>query len=759
MKSIRACVTVLSLCVAGLALTPAAPAAADPGSDVTDLQAALAACAGSPYRVALTQDLSGPTTVLEVGCDTVLDLAGHDLTVRSVQIGGGQTLEVTDSTTAATAGVLTADARASEADQYYGPAGIRNGGPLVSSGFAHVRAYGGFGSAGVGGQGGGGGRDGGDVTARGHSTIEAVGGHDSAGIGGAEYGGNGTVRSEDFATIRGTTGDHGAGIGFGRSGRGGANPVVADDDSVITGLGVEGGAGIGGGLFGTGGATVVANDRATINADGDGDGDGYGYAGIGRGAQSPSGQALGAVSVTVNDEATVVAHGKDGASAVGDDAAAPTGILVTVNGGTLRLRSNLVVPNLGADPSVVVAAAGTIERDPATSAGLTGAGTVSNGGAITVPTDGVTVAEVTGRHTTITYDADGGTPVPAPTTVFADTLAHGDRTLPPSPERAGHVFTGWVTGAGADPLGIDTDLTVFGSSTDGTAVAVTARASWQQIVDVPAPTLSNTSSATRGTGAPAVGDVLLASTGPTSPSGADVTFTWQRTARGSTTPVAAATGPTYELTPSDLGATFSVVADAELAPYAPGTGTSQPTGVVRRSALYDLPRIGLTGPSLVGRRITVTLPAWTPTPRIMWQRDGVAIAGATGLQHVLTAADLGHRVAAKVTFSKAGYVDRNRFVGRVVRPGRQHRVPVPAVRGTARVGRVLTAVPGAHDAGATLTYRWSADGVVIRRGTGPRLRLRPVQWGRRITVTVTSVKTGYRSTVRTSTPTDRVQRR
>jgi hypothetical protein len=67
--------------------------------------------------------------------------------------------------------------------------------------------------------------------------------------------------------------------------------------------------------------------------------------------------------------------------------------------------------------------------------------------------------------------------------------------------------------------------------------------------------------------------------------------------------------------------------------------------------------------------------------------------------------------------------------------------PIPTVVGTSRVGDVLTAMPGTWSPSTTLYYRWVRDGVKIS-AYGKRYRLTPEDVGKRVTVAVSSPRSG-----------------
>ena len=68
----------------------------------------------------------------------------------------------------------------------------------------------------------------------------------------------------------------------------------------------------------------------------------------------------------------------------------------------------------------------------------------------------------------------------------------------------------------------------------------------------------------------------------------------------------------------------------------------------------------VTGEAKVGKTLTATGGTWSvldPTLAYQWNRDGVAIEGATGATYAVTGADAGADLSVTVTASKAGYGD------------------------------------------------------------------------------------------------------
>jgi hypothetical protein len=127
-----------------------------------------------------------------------------------------------------------------------------------------------------------------------------------------------------------------------------------------------------------------------------------------------------------------------------------------------------------------------------------------------------------------------------------------------------------------------------------------------------------------------------------------------------------------------------------------------------------------------------------------WYLDGEPVAGAIGTSYTPTTGDLGRTVHLDITGSRAGYPTVTRSsaetapvnVG-ILTPAR------PTINGTPKVGRTLTAKPGAWSPKPTFSYTWLADGKPIKHQIGSTLRLTKAQKGRRISVKVTGTKAGY----------------
>ena len=204
----------------------------------------------------------------------------------------------------------------------------------------------------------------------------------------------------------------------------------------------------------------------------------------------------------------------------------------------------------------------------------------------------------------------------------------------------------------------------------------------------------------------------------------------------------------------------------------------------------------VSGNPTVGKILSVVAGEWKPTPvrlTYQWLRDGSAIAGATGADYKLVAADVGKKVSVKVTGSKAGYTTVSKTSAQTVavaaapkptptpaptptpsptpKPtpsptpspspspsGKEFTaVSVPKIRGSVKVGKKLTADAGAWGPGdVALSYQWYRSGAKIAKATKPTYKLVAADRGKKITVKVTGTKPGYTTVSKTSVASGKV---
>jgi hypothetical protein len=261
----------------------------------------------------------------------------------------------------------------------------------------------------------------------------------------------------------------------------------------------------------------------------------------------------------------------------------------------------------------------------------------------------------------------------------------------------------------------------------------------------PIPTISGTVKA---------GYRLTAAPGTWGPAPVTLSFQWLRSGSA----IAGATASTYVLTQADAGRQISVRVTGKKTAYSTLSKTSALTAIVGGGKFTATPVPKISGTAKVGYRLTAVPGTWSPGPvtlRYQWYRSGVAISGATGSTYLLGAADLGKRMTARVTGSRAGFTSVAKLsaaTAAVVRGTLT--APTPKVTGTARVGYRLTASPGTWGPSpVTLRYQWLRNGVAVSGATYSTYVVNKADRGRRLSVRVTGSKAGYTTVSRTSAQT------
>ncbi len=183
------------------------------------------------------------------------------------------------------------------------------------------------------------------------------------------------------------------------------------------------------------------------------------------------------------------------------------------------------------------------------------------------------------------------------------------------------------------------------------------------------PTASATSAATapvqpgqlRNLEAPSIsGDAKVDATLTLSPGtwNPEPTLTYQWFADGQ--PIADASGTTLHLGPELVGRTIDAQVTANRVGYTAVTASAAPTVPVAPGTFTVATAPALHGDAHLGETLTVDPGTFTPSDAgvqvaIQWLRDGEPVLNATGTTYQLTNLDLGARLSARVTLSRAGY--------------------------------------------------------------------------------------------------------
>ena len=124
-------------------------------------------------------------------------------------------------------------------------------------------------------------------------------------------------------------------------------------------------------------------------------------------------------------------------------------------------------------------------------------------------------------------------------------------------------------------------------------------------------------------------------------------------------PLSGAMGLTLALTPDLVDKVISARVTATKSGYDPVTATSAPTAPVAPGTITAATAPSITGTLALGETLTVDPGVYQPADgevAVQWLRRGKEIPGATDPTYQLTADDLGARIAARITVSRAGYV-------------------------------------------------------------------------------------------------------
>ena len=161
----------------------------------------------------------------------------------------------------------------------------------------------------------------------------------------------------------------------------------------------------------------------------------------------------------------------------------------------------------------------------------------------------------------------------------------------------------------------------------------------------------------------------------------------------------------------------------------------------------------ISGTARVGAVLTAVPGSWSPSASFTyaWKR-GATVVG-TSSTYAPTSADRGSALTVTVTGSATGYTSVSKVSAATASVGYGvfASSPVPTISGTARVGSVLTAVPGSWSPSATFTYAWKRGTTVV--GTSSTYTPTSADRGLALTLTVTGSATEYTSVSKVSATT------
>ena len=257
------------------------------------------------------------------------------------------------------------------------------------------------------------------------------------------------------------------------------------------------------------------------------------------------------------------------------------------------------------------------------------------------------------------------------------------------------------------------------------------------------------------TGTAKVGELLTASASGWSPEPTGLSYRWAL--NGSA--IDGADQSTYRVRAADVGGRLTVTVTALRDGYAPKTATSAATAAVAAGTLAsDTPTVNVpTGGPKVDQELKALPGTWGPDGVALtyrWYRvsstgKSSTITDATEPSYFVQPSDVGYRLKVSVTGALDGYtpVTKTSSVTAVVAKAAFTAWANPQITmdgPTARVGKVVTAQPGAATPAATgYTYQWYRGTSAISGAKGATYTLTSADLGRTVKVRVAATRAGY----------------
>ena len=220
-------------------------------------------------------------------------------------------------------------------------------------------------------------------------------------------------------------------------------------------------------------------------------------------------------------------------------------------------------------------------------------------------------------------------------------------------------------------------------------------------------------------GEPKVDSTLSATPGAWTPT-ADLTYQWQADSND----IPGAQGTTLKIDPTMVGKAITVNVTASREGYVAVTTPSAATGPVAPGTFSVQAAPSVSGTPRLGQTLTFDPGRVTPDGdvAVQWLRGGVPVDGATGTTYALGAADLGHRISARMTVTRDGYTTLTERTPSTAHVKTEPRIRVLAEPGTGRVRFTVTVTAsGVSPVAGTVRIRWNGKlrgELTLRNGTG-----------------------------------------
>ena len=284
-----------------------------------------------------------------------------------------------------------------------------------------------------------------------------------------------------------------------------------------------------------------------------------------------------------------------------------------------------------------------------------------------------------------------------------------------------------------DTLSVRVMASKLGYPTTSVVTPSTAAVQPGEIRNTVAPTI---------TGEPRVDSALVADLGKWTPTPETLRLQWLADGQ----PIAGATTAVLPVGPDLVGTSLTVSVTAGKVGYTQVTAVSPSAARVQPGAFTVTAPPTVVGQPNLGATLHIVGPVVAPSARneVQWLRNGVPVPGATNMSYVLTAADLGSRIAVRSTLTRPGYTTA------LVRSLPTHRIrttPKLLVKAQSLANQVevrITAVAdGVEQVRGQVNVRWRGQllrQVRLRQGTAT-VRLRGLPPGQR-TIRIVYPQTG-----------------
>jgi subtilisin family serine protease len=233
-------------------------------------------------------------------------------------------------------------------------------------------------------------------------------------------------------------------------------------------------------------------------------------------------------------------------------------------------------------------------------------------------------------------------------------------------------------------------------------------------------------------------------------------FTYQWYADGAA--ISGATGFSFTPSATQRGKSLTVQLTGTRTGFTTASRTSAASATVA-SGVFAQSAPVVIGLATPGATLSVSRPQSTPVPASVayrWKLDGRSISGATGTSLGVRSSWRGHTITVSATVSKTGYTTRT-VTSDAAKVGSSYSASsVPTITGTTRVGSSLRASVGRWSPTPSFSYRWYADGLPISGATSSTYTLTGAEYGKKITVSVRTYRSGYGTATRRSSATGAV---